>query len=86
MVAGQVLGNPGTWSTELGRTELMVMEDDTGHCPFTFFDPALREAYEAKVATLMADWEAFKADTAIYDDGAMPHPGCNGLTWSNPDA
>ncbi len=71
VTAGQVLGNPGFWDnvSGLGVVELSVINDEErrNYCPFSFFDPATRATYEAKVQKLMDDWEAFKGDDTIYD-------------------
>lgn len=83
VVAGDVLGRPGPWSDTLGRTELMVVEDEVAHCPLTWVAPELEDALAAQVSALMADWEAFRGDDTIYDEAAMPRPGCNRLTWTD---
>lgn len=86
VTAGTVLGTAGTWSATLGRTELMVIGDftptgNTAFCPFSFFDPSLKITYMNKVTQHMSDWEAFKSDTGIYDQGSMVAPGCNAWTY-----
>jgi hypothetical protein len=44
-------------------------------CPNVFMgDP--RAEIEAELLQLFADWEAFKGNTAIYDEAAMFAPGC----------
>jgi hypothetical protein len=75
---GTVLGNPGTWSADLGRFEIMINNTSTGlsYCPFCVFDPDSAEAHKTKVLRHMTDWEAFKKDTAIYDEKRHPFPGC----------
>ena len=86
VTAGQPLGKPGSFGPTLGRTELQVFNfvEGLNVCPFELFDPALAPAFQAQVASLMADWEAFKADAAIYDEAAMVSPGC--LVVSLPDS
>ncbi len=79
VTAGQVIGKAGTWGGELGRVELMVVEGDSAYCPLARMPDSLKEAHRSKIRDLMADWEAFKDDPTIYDEDAMPEPGCNGL-------
>jgi hypothetical protein len=78
VAAGQPLGKPGPWSATLGRVELQVFDfvARESWCPFELFDPALAPAFEAQVAALMADWEAFRADATLYDEASMVRPGC----------
>ncbi|MGK7395713.1 MAG: hypothetical protein ACNS62_14130 [Candidatus Cyclobacteriaceae bacterium M3_2C_046] len=80
LAAGEVIGNPGNWNNApgLGRVELSVINDEErrNYCPFSFFDPALKSAYEAKVLQLMTDWETFKNDFTIYDQENMTAPAC----------
>jgi hypothetical protein len=83
VTAGQLLGKPGVWDDTLGRTELMVVKNQTYYCPFNLFAPALKSAYEAKVTQLMNEWETFKGDDTIYDQAAMVVPGCNESTLTD---
>lgn len=76
---GDLLGNPGPWSATLGRTELMIVDDDRAYCPFSYFDESLRGQFEEQVSDLMSDWETFKGDDTIYDEAQMVYPGCNDL-------
>lgn len=78
VAAGQPLGKPGTWSPSLGRTELQVFNfvERRNYCPLAFADPALAPALEADVTDLMDDWETFKGDATLYDQGLMTSPGC----------
>lgn len=73
VIAGDILGKPGPWSTLLGRVELMVfnMNDGRAYAPFSVFDPNLAPEYESRVWQLMSEWEAFKNDTTLYDEAAM---------------
>jgi len=80
VTAGQILGKPGPWIEGVSRTELMVYRNDTAFCPFAFMPDSLKEVSRQKIRTLMADWERYKRDTAVYNEGAMVEPGCNGLT------
>jgi hypothetical protein len=76
--AGDVLGNPGTWSAQLGRFEIMINNTETGlsYCPFSFFDPAFKGQYQQGVSVFIADWETFKGDPDIYDEENHVCPGC----------
>jgi len=77
--AGQVLGTAGEcWVAGIGRTEIMIYNRDTGKAfaPFALFDPSSITEYEAKVTTLMSDWETFKGDSSIFDEDKMVYPGC----------
>lgn len=78
VAAGQEVGKVGPFSPSLGRTELQIFNfiEETNYCPFELFDPELAPVFRQKVTNLMADWEAFKADASIYDQGAMVDPGC----------
>jgi hypothetical protein len=80
VTAGQVLGKPGPWIEGIGRTELMVYQNDTAFCPFTFMTDSLKAGYKQKIGNLMADWEAYKRDTSLYHEEAMVEPGCAGWT------
>jgi len=75
---GDVLGNPGTKSATLGRFEIMINNSETGlsYCPFCFFNPDSTQVYQDKVQQLIWDWEAYKNDTAIYDESEHVYPGC----------
>ncbi|MHC1591107.1 MAG: hypothetical protein ACXQS8_03405 [Candidatus Helarchaeales archaeon] len=83
VLAGTILGNPGSWSGGLGRVELSVDYGQGNHlAPFLAFDPALRTTYENKVWQLMSDWETVKANSSIYDEAAMLYAGCLYATLS----
>jgi hypothetical protein len=75
---GDILGNPGTWSANLGRFEIMINNYETGlsYCPFCFFNPDSLDAYQDKVLQFMWDWEVFKNNTSIYDEDQHVYPGC----------
>jgi hypothetical protein len=75
---GDSLGNPGTWSANLGRFEIMINNTETGlsYCPFCFFDPNSSDVYQNKVLQLMSDWEVFKNDASLYDENNHVYPGC----------
>ena len=79
---GDILGNPGTWSANLGRFEIMINNNETGlsYCPFCFFIPDSLEDYQDKVLQLMRDWEVFKSDTSIYNENEQVLPGCRMLS------
>ncbi|MBN2202082.1 peptidoglycan DD-metalloendopeptidase family protein, partial [bacterium] len=76
--AGSVLGDPGEWDADLGRFHFMIVHTTNrfSHCPFSLFDPATVDAVTEQVSRLMADWEAFKDDPAVYDEAAQASPGC----------
>jgi len=80
VTAGQVLGKPGPWIEGVGRTELMVYGNDSAYCPFLYTPDSLKAGFRQRLRDLMADWEAYKGDSGIYDEAAMVEPGCNG--WS----
>jgi hypothetical protein len=73
-----MLGQPGTFSATLGRTELQIVNfvERRSYCPLALADPALAADLGADVAGLMDDWETFQADAALYDQAAMLLPGC----------
>jgi hypothetical protein len=75
---GDTLGNPGTWNSTLGRFEIMInnRSTDLSYCPFCCFDSDSSESYQMKVLQHMLDWEAFKGDTAIFDEKNHVYPGC----------
>jgi len=80
ITAGAALGNPGPWDSDIGHVQLQVVHNSLGysHCPLSLIDSASAEACRLKVLRLMADWEAFKNDAAIYDDDGRDTelPGC----------
>ena len=78
VAAGQWLGQPGTFSAALGRTELQLVNfvERRSYCPLALADPALAADLAADVAGLMDDWETFQGDAALYDEAAMLLPGC----------
>jgi hypothetical protein len=73
---GDILGNPGTWSSSLGRFEIMISNSGSFHCPFKFFDDGLLEQYQAHISQLMEDWETYRDDSSIYDETEHVFPGC----------
>ncbi len=80
VTAGDVIGNPGTHSSEgYGRVEIEIYGDNYMHCPFEFFDPTTIDEYEQKVSQLMSDWETFAYDDTVYDEASMADyaAGCN---------
>lgn len=78
VMAGEIIGKPGTWYGELGRVELSINENPNIHrAPFALFDPELQAEYEALVTEHMKDWEDFKGNSSIYDQENMVYPGCN---------
>jgi len=78
VTAGSVLGDPGEWDADLGRFQFMIVNTTNrfSHCPFSLFDPATVDAVAEQVSRLMADWEAFKNDPAVYDEAAQARAGC----------
>jgi hypothetical protein len=78
VVAGQTLGQPGTFSDTLGRTELQLVNfvERRSYCPLALAAPALAADLHADVSGLMDDWESFQGDAALYDQAAMLRPGC----------
>jgi hypothetical protein len=82
VTAGDVLGKPGAWSPEIGRTELQINDPNKNlsYCPFDFFDPKTIDTYKEKVMTLIHDWEAFKGNDTIYDETKYIQPGCTAKT------
>ena len=80
IAAGQYIGTPGSWFFS-GFFELMVTYDKgdgngLGYCPFTYLSSGLKATYTTKINNLISQWETFKSDTSIYDEGAMVAPGC----------
>ncbi len=75
---GDTLGRPGTWSSPLGRFEIMINNERTGlsYCPFCCLKQGTQDSYRALVSQLMTDWERFKGDTSIYDESEHVAPGC----------
>jgi hypothetical protein len=75
---GDTLGQPGTWSDDLGRFEIMINNNRTrlSYCPFCYFDTSKAESARGQVLQLMRDWEKFMNDTTIYDEREQSLPGC----------
>jgi len=82
VTAGEVLGNPGTWDSYVGRVEIQIILTMEGEsvCPFLFFDPATRADYESNVSQLINDWEAYKYNPQIYSEDNFPITGCRTAT------
>ena len=59
VTAGQILGNPGTWDSYVGRVEIQIILTREGEsiCPFLYFNPDTKALYESKVSQLIDDWE-----------------------------
>ena len=83
---GDIIGDPGYWDPGyVGRTEIQVStgnddEDDfLSHCPFDLFDPDSLQAYTDRVSRLIREWESFKEDTTIYNEGSFIYPCCVNL-------
>lgn len=84
VAVGDILGNPGNWELGLGRTELMIGNEETNlaYCPFEMFDPELSATYQDQVTQLLNDWENFKNDDTLYDQSSMVYPGCYSTSMS----
>ena len=82
VIAGQVLGNPGTWDIYVGRVEIQIILTMEGEsvCPFLYFDPATRADYESNVSQLIEDWETYKYNSQIYREEDFPIVGCRTAT------
>jgi len=82
VTAGQKLGTSGIRSQTAGRTELMVRysnwraKETYTICPFSVFDLSLSSTYQKKISQLMQDWEDFKSNSLIYNQGSHIYPGC----------
>lgn len=80
--AGDILGKAGTLGGQLGRTEIMMWGPGLSktrintYCPFKYFDPGLLSEYKQKVTQHMKDWEEFKGNQNLYNEGAHVFPGC----------
>jgi len=86
ITAGQYIGTPGSWFYS-GFFELMVTYDKgdgngLGYCPYNYLSSGIKATYSTKINNLMSQWETFKGDSGIYDEGAMVAPGC--LTNTSP--
>ncbi len=79
ITAGQYLGTPGPWFSN-GIVELMITRDigegSIAYCPYDFLSSSLKATYTSKINTIMSEWETFKGDSSIYDEGVMVKPGC----------
>ena len=79
--AGQVMGHAGgvvnnaTWAPEI---EVKLADANVGVTPWTFFDPALAAGPRAGMTRLAADWEAYKGNDGIFDQGAWYDAGSLG--------
>lgn len=80
--AGDILGKAGTLGGQLGRTEIMMWGPGLSstrvntYCPFKYFDPELKSEYQQKVSQHMKDWEEFKNNSNLYNEGGHIFPGC----------
>lgn len=84
VLAGDLLGKPGSWGGSLGRIELLVTDGSDYQCPFALFDPDLIDDYRARVTALMDAIEAENTTgTPFYDQENMVEPGCNEWTYSD---
>jgi|TARA_B100000959_G_scaffold257241_1_gene291207 hypothetical protein len=76
ITAGTVLGKSLSNKVEFDIT----VENRTSNirdCPLNHLDSNSRSEIEALVTQLMEDVETEKADTSLYDEANMVHPGCN---------
>ena len=77
VVPGQALGIAGNWdNSPLGRVELQVNRGNEYVCPMDYLAESAKASVEAKMTTLMFDWETIKGDNGLYDQAAMVTPGC----------
>ena len=80
--AGDILGKAGTLGGELGRTEIMIWGGPSSqdrpltYCPFKLFAPELLSDYQQKISRHMKDWEEFKGNSNLYDEGKHVFFGC----------
>lgn len=77
VTAGQVLGSPGEWNGDGGRSELQINDPDGRQiCPTTLLDESVATTIGAQVDALMLALETRETDTSYYDEAAMVAPGC----------
>jgi hypothetical protein len=76
--AGDTLGNPRPWTSEVGGLEIMVNNQDTklSYCPLSFMNEEILNYSVQNITQLIKDWEEFKEDTTIYDQEDHVIPGC----------
>ena len=48
-------------------------------CPFAYLDPSVKEDLEKKITAFYKSWEEYRGDPTIYDESALPSPGCLSL-------
>ena len=86
-MAGQVIAEValaigGLRQSNLGFTEVMIVKLGGSHggnptaCLYNLLDESVKDKYHKQIYKLVADWEEFKGDTSIYDEGAWESPGC----------
>lgn len=76
--AGDVLGNPGVWTSALGRVTIMLKNFATGlaHCPISQLRSDVATGLKSALSQHMRDWETFKKDNSLYDEHNQSVSGC----------
>lgn len=72
------LGNDTEWGWfEIGIGKGSQSEERPQHiCPFAYLDDSVKEETLKKMRGLMSDWEEYRKDSKVYDEGATSVPGC----------
>jgi hypothetical protein len=75
VAAGDPMGTAGAWNSDagLGLIEISVQSGDVQYCPTMFVTD---DDQVAGLSQLMEDVEQLTGDSDVYDEAAMPFPGC----------
>ncbi|MBI2344052.1 MAG: hypothetical protein HYV02_06945 [Deltaproteobacteria bacterium] len=73
VTADQVIG---VASPAYFEFNLLNTSEQRSYCPMQYLDPAAAATYEAALSSVMANWESYRGDTTLYDEGTMGIAGC----------
>lgn len=81
--AGQVVAEVSDYDAHnydgQGLVEIGILQGGNPpkhHCLFQYLDASIEEQTFDDITQLYADWEAFRGNTAIYDESSLVVPGC----------
>lgn len=88
VTAGQVVAevspHDSNYNDGMGLYEIGILTAGEGGrprhiCPFAYLDSSVKADLQAKINALYVSWEEYRGDSSLYNEAAMPTPGCETL-------
>lgn len=88
VTAGQVIAevspHDSRYNDGMGLVEIGILtsspENRPRHiCPFAYLENSIKDEVQTKIRAFYQSWETYRGTATVYDEAAMPTPGCETL-------